>query len=157
MVLGHGARFAAERDAHTRTHCEKIKACCVGAARECWEEQAARWIATRNAEPQARGVCFFCDVSAERDVFSFALRVCARDALQTDREIQLCVRYIAQEINKRFVGKDILLCAVLKGAYFFLADLTRLLTIPYTTYFVEASSYGESQQQVGEAYVRAYI
>ena len=69
-------------------------------------------------------------------------------ALQTDHEIQLCVRYIAQEINKRFVGKDILLCAVLKGAYFFLADLTRLLTIPYTTYFVEASSYGESQKQV---------
>jgi hypoxanthine phosphoribosyltransferase len=66
---------------------------------------------------------------------------------QSDSEIQLCVSYVAQEINKRFVGQPIVLCAILKGAYMFLSDLTKQLNIPYTTYFVEASSYGDSQVQ----------
>jgi hypoxanthine phosphoribosyltransferase len=51
------------------------------------------------------------------------------------------------ELNERFRGQQIVLCGILKGVYLFLSDLTKYLTIPYHVYFVEASSYGDKQQQ----------
>jgi len=66
--------------------------------------------------------------------------------VMTDREIAICVQYIADEINRRFKNQKVVLCGILKGAYIFMSDLTKLLQIPYTTYFVEASSYGDSQE-----------
>lgn len=67
--------------------------------------------------------------------------------VMTDREIAICVQYIADEINRRFKDQKVVLCGILKGAYLFVSDLTKLLRIPYTTYFVGASSYGDGQQQ----------
>lgn len=67
--------------------------------------------------------------------------------VMSESEIGVCVQYIADEINRRFKGKKIVLCGILKGAYLFISDLSKHLTIPYTTYFVEASSYGDKQQQ----------
>lgn len=67
--------------------------------------------------------------------------------IMTHNEIQMAIKYLADEINLRFRDEQIVVCAILKGAYLFLSDLTKLLTIPYTVYFVEASSYGDSQTQ----------
>jgi hypoxanthine phosphoribosyltransferase len=67
--------------------------------------------------------------------------------VMTHAEIQLAVRLLAAEINARFKDEKIVICAILKGAYLMLSDLTKRLTIPYHTYFVEASSYGNSQKQ----------
>jgi hypoxanthine phosphoribosyltransferase len=67
--------------------------------------------------------------------------------LLTDKEVQLTVRWVAHQINKRFVGQQIILTGILKGVFIFRRDLCRHLTIPYTCYFLEASSYNGQQQQ----------
>jgi len=67
--------------------------------------------------------------------------------LLTHNEIILGVRSVAAMLNERFKDDKIVLTAILKGAYLFLSDLAKLLTIPYTVYFVEASSYGDGQVQ----------
>ena len=36
---------------------------------------------------------------------------------------------------------------ILKGCVYFFVDLTRALSVPYSTYFIEASSYHNSQTQ----------
>mmetsp|Transcript_25111 Transcript_25111/g.36895 ORF Transcript_25111/g.36895 Transcript_25111/m.36895 type:complete len:292 (+) Transcript_25111:130-1005(+) len=68
--------------------------------------------------------------------------------LLTDKEIQLTVRWVAHEINKRFVGQKIILTGILKGVFIFMKDLCTHLTIPYSCYFLEASSYvGQKQSE----------
>jgi hypoxanthine phosphoribosyltransferase len=67
-------------------------------------------------------------------------------AAQTEAEIDLSCRFVAAELNAKFRGQHIVLCGILKGVYVFLSDLTKHLTIPYSVYFVEASSYGDKQQ-----------
>eukprot|EP01104_Vermistella_antarctica_P012681 TRINITY_DN3715_c0_g1_i1.p1 TRINITY_DN3715_c0_g1~~TRINITY_DN3715_c0_g1_i1.p1 ORF type:complete len:274 (+),score=79.68 TRINITY_DN3715_c0_g1_i1:120-824(+) len=65
-------------------------------------------------------------------------------------EIQRSVEYCAKEINRRFEGQDIVVACILKGCVYFFVDLTRHLTIPYSTYFIEASSYLNEQTQSEE-------
>jgi len=64
----------------------------------------------------------------------------------TFEEIILAVKFVAAKINHIFYKhtKPIVLCGILKGVYVFMSDLTRYLTIPYSVYFVEASSYKDS-------------
>merc|ERR1740117_2438177 len=61
--------------------------------------------------------------------------------LLTNTEIQLVVRWVANQINKQFVGQHIILTGILKGVFVFMTDLCKHLTIPYTCYFLEASKY----------------
>lgn len=65
----------------------------------------------------------------------------------TDFEIDHGVQKCADFINKNFVGKEIVLTCILKGAVYFFADLSRKLLIPYSCYFIEASSYKDNQTQ----------
>ena len=66
--------------------------------------------------------------------------------LLTDTEIQLCIRWIAAEINRRFIGEQIVITGILKGVFMFMADLVKHITIPHTCYFIEATSYSGMQQ-----------
>lgn len=66
--------------------------------------------------------------------------------LLTSTETQLCVRWIASQINKKFAGQKIVLTGILKGVFIFMSDLCKHLTIPYTVNFLEASSYSDQQQ-----------
>ena len=50
--------------------------------------------------------------------------------LLTDREVRLTVRWVAHQINKRFVGQKIVLTGILKGVFVFMKDLCSYLTIP---------------------------
>eukprot|EP01094_Clydonella_sp_ATCC50884_P021163 TRINITY_DN4588_c0_g1_i2.p1 TRINITY_DN4588_c0_g1~~TRINITY_DN4588_c0_g1_i2.p1 ORF type:complete len:283 (+),score=68.64 TRINITY_DN4588_c0_g1_i2:127-849(+) len=67
--------------------------------------------------------------------------------LLTEEEIQRGVRKVASELNRVFEGQDIVVVSILKGCVYFFVDLTRCLTIPYSTYFIEASSYHDEQIQ----------
>jgi len=52
------------------------------------------------------------------------------------------VRELAAQVSADYAGKgDIVLIGVLKGAFIFLADLSRRLTIPRTIEFIAVSSY----------------
>jgi hypoxanthine phosphoribosyltransferase len=64
-------------------------------------------------------------------------------------ELQHRVRQLAAEIDRDYAGKELLLIGVLKGAFFFLADLMRSLQTPSEVDFMAVSSYGSSTDSSG--------
>jgi hypoxanthine phosphoribosyltransferase len=60
------------------------------------------------------------------------------------------VRDLAAEISRDYRGKDLLVVGVLKGAFIFMADLIRDLTIPCCVDFVRLASYGAGSASSGE-------
>jgi hypoxanthine phosphoribosyltransferase len=67
------------------------------------------------------------------------------DALQRlipQRAIQRRVRVLAAELSRDYKGRSPLFLGVLKGAYVFLADLTRLMDEPPEIDFIQLSTYG---------------
>ena len=64
-------------------------------------------------------------------------------------EITTAIQRCADEINERFRGRRVVVVCILKGAVFFWVDLVRLLTIPNSSYFIEATSYhGQTQSKL---------
>jgi hypoxanthine phosphoribosyltransferase len=59
------------------------------------------------------------------------------------------VSELAEEISADYVGKDVLLIGVLKGAVFFLADLMRQIDVDCEVDFMAVSSYGSSTDSSG--------
>jgi hypoxanthine phosphoribosyltransferase len=70
--------------------------------------------------------------------------------LYTRDEIAQRVRELAASISADYVGSDLVLIGILRGAFVFLADLIRQLTIPVKVDFVGAASYGSRSQTSGE-------
>ncbi len=69
--------------------------------------------------------------------------------LLTEEEIQRRVRQMAGQISADYAGKEPLLVGILKGAFIFLADLVRNLTIPVHLDFMAVSSYGSASESTG--------
>lgn len=65
-------------------------------------------------------------------------------------EIQERVAALAQRISADYSGREPLVVGVLKGAWVFMADLIRQLTVPVTCDFVKVSSYGGATCTSGE-------
>jgi len=70
--------------------------------------------------------------------------------LYTAEEIAARVGELAAEISHDYAGRNPLLVGVLKGAWVFLADLTRRITIPHHCDFIQVSSYGSGTESSGE-------
>lgn len=66
------------------------------------------------------------------------------EVIHSPEKVQETVARLGQEISIAYAGKPLLLLGVLKGAWIFLADLARALTIPARVDFVRLSSYGDS-------------
>ena len=69
--------------------------------------------------------------------------------LLAETEIQRRVRQMAGQISADYAGKEPLLVGILKGAFIFLADLVRRLTIPVRLDFMAVSSYGGASESSG--------
>lgn len=67
----------------------------------------------------------------------------------TREEIEKLVTGIARSISDDYLDQELVLVGVLKGAFIFLSDLCRHLTIPVTVDFVQASSYGADTSSSG--------
>jgi len=67
----------------------------------------------------------------------------------TQKEIQNRVRQMAGQISADHAERELLLVGVLKGAFIFLADLVRCLSIPAQIDFIAVSSYGSSSETTG--------
>jgi len=65
-------------------------------------------------------------------------------------EIQEAVRRLGEEISRDYRDKSLLMIGVLKGAFVFLADLVRALSIPVQVDFVRLSSYGHRTETSGD-------
>jgi hypoxanthine phosphoribosyltransferase len=57
-------------------------------------------------------------------------------------EIREMISVLARKISSEYKGRPLVLIGVLKGAFVFLADLTRNITIPHEIDFLGATSYG---------------
>ena len=70
--------------------------------------------------------------------------------LLTEADIHLRVAELAKQISEDYREQDnIYLVGILKGAFIFLADLVRELTIAHTVDFMALSSYGNSATSSG--------
>lgn len=70
--------------------------------------------------------------------------------LASEETLEKTIRRLAAQISQDHVGKEVLLIGILKGAFIFLADLARHLTIPHTVDFMSLSSYGATATTSGE-------
>ena len=68
----------------------------------------------------------------------------------THEEIQQRIKKIGTEISREFSDKKPIFIGVLNGAYIFLADLMRYVTIPCEVDFMKLSSYGDEKVSSGE-------
>jgi hypoxanthine phosphoribosyltransferase len=60
-------------------------------------------------------------------------------------QIQTRVEELADKINQDFAGvEQLYMVGILKGAFMFLADLTRHIEVPHTVDFMALSSYGKT-------------
>lgn len=71
------------------------------------------------------------------------------EVLYTSKKIQDRVRDIAAEISRDYAGTDFIMLGVLRGAFVFIADLLRALTVPCSVDFMAFESYGDKTQSDG--------
>lgn len=69
--------------------------------------------------------------------------------LLTAKEITSIVKKLADQISRDYVGKELILVCILKGAFMFLSDLVRHLEIPVKIDFVRLASYGSGMKTSG--------
>ena len=71
------------------------------------------------------------------------------EILIDEQTLQTRVKELAEEINRDYKGKDLLLICILRGGVVFLVDLMRHITVPHQLDFMAVSSYGAGARQSG--------
>jgi hypoxanthine phosphoribosyltransferase len=71
------------------------------------------------------------------------------ELLYSQKCIARHVDILAEEINRDYEGRDLLIIGVLKGSFIFLSDLVRRLTVPLKIDFVQLASYGSGTESLG--------
>jgi hypoxanthine phosphoribosyltransferase len=69
--------------------------------------------------------------------------------LVSEEQIQARLDELGDQISRDYEGKDLLLVAVLKGAFIVMADLARRIRLPVDIDFMAVSSYGAATQTSG--------
>ena len=67
------------------------------------------------------------------------------DILVSHDAIQKRVKELAQEIEKNYQGKSLVVVGVLKGSFIFMADLVRHISVPLSCDFLRVSSYNKDR------------
>lgn len=69
--------------------------------------------------------------------------------LLTAEEIASIVKKLADQISRDYVGRELILVCILKGAFVFLSDLIRNLRVSVKVDFVRLASYGAGTKSSG--------
>lgn len=72
-----------------------------------------------------------------------------QEVLYDTDQIQQKVKELGETISAKFEGRNPLVICVLKGAFIFMADLVKNITIPLEIDFMAVSSYGHSTKTSG--------
>jgi len=72
-----------------------------------------------------------------------------KSILYSEEAIAQRVVELAEQIEKDYAGKELVLVGVLKGANVFMCDLMRKIDLPMSIDFIAASSYGTSTESSG--------
>ena len=78
-----------------------------------------------------------------------ALEKDIEQVLISTEDIQRKTSEVGAQISEDYAGKDLLLVGVLKGAFVFMADLSRHIRLPLEFDFMAVSSYGAATQTSG--------
>lgn len=68
----------------------------------------------------------------------------------TEEQIQTRLREVAEEINRDYAGKKLVIISVLKGSIYFVSDLTRQLTMPVYVDFLSIGASSPSSSRNSE-------
>ena len=79
----------------------------------------------------------------KKDIYS-------KEVLISTEEINRRVEQLGREISQDYKGRELHLVGVLNGAFMFIADLARHLSIPCQICFLQASSYKEQLVSTGK-------
>ncbi|SEU31350.1 hypoxanthine phosphoribosyltransferase [Paenibacillus sp. NFR01] len=72
-----------------------------------------------------------------------------QEILISEEEIQQRIRELGAVLSKEYEGRLPLVICVLKGAFIFMADLVKAITVPVEMDFMAVSSYGASTKSSG--------
>jgi hypoxanthine phosphoribosyltransferase len=73
-----------------------------------------------------------------------------QEVLYSEEVIQQKVQELGAAISRDYQGRNPLVICVLKGAFIFMADLSKNITIPIELDFMAVSSYGNTTRSSGE-------
>jgi hypoxanthine phosphoribosyltransferase len=76
------------------------------------------------------------------------------EVLIAEEAIAHRIRELGAEISRDYLGKELVVAGVLRGASFFLTDLTRAISIPLVIDFISISSYGPMTKAPGVVGIR---
>ncbi len=73
-----------------------------------------------------------------------------QELIISKESIQKRVHELAEQISTDYAGKNLVMVGVLNGAFIFLADLSRAVTVPHEIDFIRVASYGASAASSGK-------
>lgn len=73
-----------------------------------------------------------------------------QEVLYSEEVIQKKVQELGAAVSRDYAGRNPLVICVLKGAFIFMADLSKNIAIPIELDFMAVSSYGNSTRSSGE-------
>lgn len=71
------------------------------------------------------------------------------EVLYDEEQIRTKVKELGEKLSEDFGGRNPLVICVLKGAFIFMADLVKEITVPLEIDFMAVSSYGQSTKSSG--------
>lgn len=74
------------------------------------------------------------------------------EVIFSEAQVQERVKQLAEELNKDYNGKDLVVICVLKGAFMFFSDLVKHLTVRPRLDFVRIASYGNKTSSEERVY-----
>jgi hypoxanthine phosphoribosyltransferase len=74
----------------------------------------------------------------------------SREILFSRDDIQKRVKEIASQISKDYAGRELVVIGILKGAFIFMSDLVREISIPCKIDFARLASYGTGSESSGK-------
>lgn len=76
-----------------------------------------------------------------------------QEVLFSEEQLAQRVSELAEQINRDYADKEILLVSVLRGSFVFMADLARKITRPCRVDFMSVSSYGKGSTSSGQVQI----
>ena len=92
-------------------------------------------------------------ITAKRKGEYFMLEKDIQEILFSEEQLAQRVKEIAGEINRDYVGQEIMLVSVLRGSFVFMADLCRRIDLPCTVDFMAVASYGGGTSSSGQVQI----
>ena len=76
------------------------------------------------------------------------------EVLLTEEQIKDVVSKLAEQVNRDYAGKDLIVVGILKGCFVFVSDLVRRLDGDVQVHFMQVSSYGSGTESAGEIRIK---